>query len=181
MRISGIYKIVNKINGKYYIGSSKNIYKRWSNHKLLLKQNIHPNKHFQSAWNQYGRDNFEFNIIEKIDESQLLIVEQKYLDECKENPKLFYNISYCAESPMGGYWLGKNHTKKSILKTKSTCTQKHINASSQKFIFFHNKHGERICRMIDLTYEFNLDGRHVGDVCRGTNKSHQGWKCLGKV
>jgi predicted GIY-YIG superfamily endonuclease len=26
---SGIYKIINKINGKYYIGSSKSINDRW--------------------------------------------------------------------------------------------------------------------------------------------------------
>src|ERR1035441_180379 len=169
MKISGIYEIVNKVNGKKYYGSSLYIKKRFSAHKRLLIQNKHTNKHLQSAWNQYGKNNFEFNIIKEIERDILLIEEQKYLDKCKENPKLFYNMSYCAEAPMRGCWLGKNHTKDTISKTRKTCTQKHINASQQKFIFFHKDHGEKICRMIDLTYEFNLDGRHVGDVCRGTN------------
>jgi len=180
MKISGIYEIVNKINGKRYYGSSSNIKKRFSAHKQLLIQNKHTNKHLQSAWNQYGKNNFEFNIIEKIDKFQLIITEQKYLDRCKENPKSFYNVSYCAEEPMRGCWLGKNHTKETILKTRKTCVQKHINASPQKFLFSHKEHGKKICRMIDLTYEFHLDGRHVADVCRGVRKSHAGWECINK-
>ena len=32
-KISGVYKITNKINGKFYIGSSINIKRRWESHK----------------------------------------------------------------------------------------------------------------------------------------------------
>ena len=40
-KISGIYKIINKVNGKYYVGSAKNIRGRWNGHKHLLNRNIH--------------------------------------------------------------------------------------------------------------------------------------------
>lgn len=33
MEIIGIYQILNKINNKYYVGSSKDIYKRFEQHK----------------------------------------------------------------------------------------------------------------------------------------------------
>ena len=32
-KISAVYKITNKINGKFYIGSSTNIKQRWNSHK----------------------------------------------------------------------------------------------------------------------------------------------------
>jgi hypothetical protein len=63
MKISGIYKIVNKINGKYYIGSSINIHRRWREHKCGLLNNKHPNLHLQKSWNKYGCNNFDFIII----------------------------------------------------------------------------------------------------------------------
>lgn len=64
-KIIGIYKILNKINNKFYIGSSINIRKRIKEHERCLKFGIHSNKHLQSAWDKYGSNNFEFIIIEK--------------------------------------------------------------------------------------------------------------------
>ena len=84
MIISGIYKIVNKINNKYYIGSSKNIIQsRWKHHKTILKNKNHFNHHLQSSWNKYGSDNFEFVIIETASKEKLMEVEQKYLNIAK--------------------------------------------------------------------------------------------------
>ena len=47
----GIYKIENKENGKVYIGSSKNIEKRWEAHEVGLKNKRHHNAKLQHAWN----------------------------------------------------------------------------------------------------------------------------------
>ena len=33
----GIYKITNQVNGKVYIGQSKNIHRRWLKHKNVAK------------------------------------------------------------------------------------------------------------------------------------------------
>ena len=67
-KISGIYKIINKVNGKYYVGSTTQLYtsrSRWNNHKQALIRGNHRNSHLQNAWNKYGPDAFEFIIIEK--------------------------------------------------------------------------------------------------------------------
>ena len=66
---SGIYTILNKINGHRYIGQSKNVRTRLWQHKSLLKNNRHTYKTgelslLQKAWNKYGEDAFEFKIIE---------------------------------------------------------------------------------------------------------------------
>lgn len=60
----GIYKIVNKINNKVYIGESLDIERRWDEHKEDLNNNKHHSKKLQSAWNKYGEESFEF-LIEK--------------------------------------------------------------------------------------------------------------------
>ena len=96
-KISGIYIILNKINNKYYIGSSNNIIEiRWKDHKSKLKNNNHINSKLQHAWNKYGEENFEFHIVDLIEESQLLIVEQKYLDYAKLHKERIYNLSFVA-------------------------------------------------------------------------------------
>jgi group I intron endonuclease len=66
-KICGVYKITNMINGKIYIGSSNNIYNRWSQHKASLNAKTHNNIHLQNAWNLYGSQNFKFEIIENCD------------------------------------------------------------------------------------------------------------------
>ena len=56
-----IYKILNKANGKFYIGSTNKVSRRWTHHKSNLKYNRHCNQKLQRAYNKYGKDNFEFS------------------------------------------------------------------------------------------------------------------------
>ena len=60
----GIYKIVNRINQHYYVGSSKNIPFRWTRHKKALKSSSHHSRRLQRAWNKYGEESFEFIVVE---------------------------------------------------------------------------------------------------------------------
>ena len=105
-KVSGIYKIINKINGKYYVGSSENILGkrgRWFWHRHFLNKNKHPNIHLQNAWNKYGKNVWEWVIIETTDILHLSSTEQKHLDICKKNPHISYNLSYDVERPSLGY------------------------------------------------------------------------------
>jgi len=64
---SGIYSIKNKINNKVYIGKTKNLYYRKYQHFGELNSNKHKNTYLQKAFNKYGKDNFEFTVIEYCD------------------------------------------------------------------------------------------------------------------
>ena len=78
-KLCGIYCIENTVNNKKYIGMSRDIKRRWSEHKTALNKNIHANKYLQSAWNKYGKPKFKFYIIELCDEENLSEKECYYI------------------------------------------------------------------------------------------------------
>jgi len=77
---AGVYKIINKVNGRFYIGSAVNIKKRWRYHIQDLNKGKHGNGYLQRAWNKYGSDNFIFEVLEYCEPSELIRMEQDYLD-----------------------------------------------------------------------------------------------------
>lgn len=103
----GIYKIKNIITNDYYIGSSKNINKRWNEHKRTLKKGIHHSKILQNAYNKYGQENFIYEIIYECNVDDIIFYEQKFLNE--EKPK--YNILKIA-----GNFTGYKHSDLTKLK-----------------------------------------------------------------
>lgn len=107
----GIYEIKNKVTGKIYIGSSKQIEKRWEQHLQSLEKGEHHSILLQRAWNKYGKECFEFIIKEECREEELLIKEQKHLDLKPE-----YNVGAQAS---GGDNLTNHPYKKDILERRS--------------------------------------------------------------
>jgi len=61
-----IYQIINKVNGKSYVGfTTKNPpLLRWKNHQWDAK-NLKNNRHFHNAIRKYGAGNFDFIILEE--------------------------------------------------------------------------------------------------------------------
>lgn len=77
----GIYKFTSKTSNKIYIGSAKNLRKRFVQHKSNLKLNKHHSIHFQNAYNKYGESDFVYEVLENVEDiNELLIKEQYYLD-----------------------------------------------------------------------------------------------------
>ena len=64
----GIYKITNNINGKVYIGQSNNIQRRFSEHRNRGATSRIP---IDIAIQRYGKENFNFEIIEECSIEQL--------------------------------------------------------------------------------------------------------------
>lgn len=91
--ICGVYKLENTVNGKFYIGSAKDIYSRWDQHESMLENNRHPNNYLQHAWDKYGANNFLFSIVEICEPEKRLEREQFYLDttNCCDH-SIGYNI-----------------------------------------------------------------------------------------
>lgn len=63
-----------------YIGQSQDIMDRWSKHLTALKCGKHENKYLQSAYDKYGKDNFQFNVLEYCDVDKLNEREIYYIN-----------------------------------------------------------------------------------------------------
>ena len=88
MKISGVYKITNNITGDFYIGSSKDIKKRWTNHKSPSTHKQHPNVKLYKAMAEFGSDNFKFEVLEET--IDLREREQYWIEQLKPS----YNNSW---------------------------------------------------------------------------------------
>jgi len=96
----GIYCWTNLVNGKTYIGSSVNLFKRFSNYFSVgyLTNKIETGKSLIcSALLKYGYANFSLSILEYYERDCVIIWEQFYLD--LEKP--IYNILKIAGSSLG--------------------------------------------------------------------------------
>jgi group I intron endonuclease len=110
---SGIYSILNKINNKRYIGKACDIKGRWANHMSELKYEKHVNPHLQRAWIKYGKENFEFSVLEYCEKNLLKDREQHWCDFYNTfNRDLGYNIGKCADSWNRGMKMSKEHCEK---------------------------------------------------------------------
>lgn len=63
----GIFQIKNMVNGRVFIGSTKNLDVVHNRHKFQLNQGGHPNKGLQQDWNRYGPESFTFSTLEELE------------------------------------------------------------------------------------------------------------------
>lgn len=118
MIIYTIYKIVNKINGKVYIGFSVNFEKRMMDHQHAAK--TEKNK-FYNAIRKYGWDNFVSEIIYQSKDGQftLNVMENYFIVEYDS-----YNNGY--NSTLGGEGIiGYKHSQQTKQKLSRPLSEEH--------------------------------------------------------
>jgi group I intron endonuclease len=146
-----IYKILNVVTDDVYFGSARNPKKRRWEHWNDLKKGTHHCTALQTAWNEYGSDAFEFEILENVeDESQLLRIEDTYLIQHAGQPHC-YNTALSSMQP-------PSNTPETIEKIRATMLNKWAEhpASHPRL---GRKHSEETKAKISL----NRKGKMVGD------------------
>ena len=98
----GVFRIVNKVNGKVFIGSSTDLKAIWNAQRFQLEAGMHQNAALQKDWKEFGAENFCYEIIEELPHS--VEKEVDYPSEIKALEQLIID----QEQPFGekGY-----HTK----------------------------------------------------------------------
>ncbi len=147
-KITGIYRILNSINGKLYIGSAVSINSRFTSHRQLLKSNKHFNIHLQTSWNKYGEENFQFDIVEVTTLDLLQEREEFYIKFFNSNDRTvgYNNRLNCATN------LGIKHSD----ETKKKLSISHLGhkRSKEAQIKISNSQHKKVCQI-------DLDGKHV--------------------
>lgn len=121
---SGIYQIRNIVNGKIYIGSAVNLYKRKIDHFTTLVKNKHHNDYLQKSYNKYGKDAFTFEVLFTCLKEDLIRLEQYHINNY--NPE--YNICRVAGSVLGV----KRSEQTKIKMSKSQIGKKHSEETKKK-------------------------------------------------
>ncbi len=93
--MTGIYKIVNKINGKIYVGQAGNIKERWKGHeyKAFNKKEKGYSSAIHAAFRKYGIQNFSFEVIEECLPEELDIREAYWIKELDTKAPRGYNLT----------------------------------------------------------------------------------------
>ena len=126
MAESGIYEIVNLVNGKRYVGSALNFKQRWHSHLSLLRKGDHHSAHLQSAWKKYGESSFAFRKIERCGRDCLLEREQHHIDQGCD-----YNKAKRAGSPLGVKHTDATRAKMSRARRGKPKSKSHVETMSE--------------------------------------------------
>lgn len=150
-----IYQILNKVNGKFYIGSSYDYKRRKQAHLWQLRNNQHKCPHLQHSWNKHGENSFEFVILEELTRREELIPrEQYYLDKLKPQ----YNILQIAGSSVG------HKFRKSKEAVEKTASKRRVQVLKYDF------KGVFVCNYVSLTeaaLKNDTSISNIWDCCNG--------------
>lgn len=109
----GIYKITNKINGHSYVGQSIDIHRRWKEHRCYHSRSYYDNV-FARAMRKYGRDNFDYSVLEECEPEQLNEREIYWIDLLKPE----YNMNNGGSGNYGHSMCDESRKAMSELKKK---------------------------------------------------------------
>lgn len=137
-----VYKITNKLNGKFYIGVTKNLAARKRGHFYAVRNGL--KGRLYNSMRKYGIENFDFDVLEEIDDykSALQAEREKILELSPP-----YNMTKGGEGVLGlrmspetlailskrkkgcvGYWRGKKRpmeTREKIRQAKLANPQRY--------------------------------------------------------
>ena len=161
-----IYKLINKINGKIYIGKTFNLKKRIKDHSYAVNK-----KYLCSAIKKYGWNNFEVEILnefEYLDNIELLALECAYIEYFNStNQNIGYNRCLFSND-------------KSFLPVLASTRQKMSNSKlGIKNKFFGKRHSqETIKKLREKQLGIVTYTRQVKQINKHTNNIIKVWDSI---
>lgn len=119
-----IYKIINLVNNKIYVGkTSQGLKKRYNSHLKNAKNKV--NRHLYDAINHYGKESFKIELIEQCKKEQANEREIYWIKELNSNDRsVGYNMTEGGDG--GSTNFGKNFKGK-------TCYDKWIKEGGEEY------------------------------------------------
>lgn len=145
----GIYQIKNLVNGKVYIGQSRNIASRWNRHRTDYRK---IDSAIYRAIRKYGLENFEFSVLEECSIEQLDEREIYWIKEKNSYKSIYgYNLTE------GG----------SFAKTSMVLTEEQVLEIYEKLKTDRS--------MVDIAKDYNVTYHTISDINTGQTWVHEGY------
>jgi len=120
----GIY-IITAPDGHYYIGSSRNLKRRWREHFNALNNNTHHSPHMKYRYWAHPDWVWKFELLEKVDQDeQLLAIEQIYLN-------MYHGLPLCLNMQSVVY-------KKTSVKVSTFDSKAHYQKNKHRIREYYN-------------------------------------------
>lgn len=96
----GVFQIRNLVNGKIFVGSSQDLKAFWNAQKWQLDFGMHRNAKLQADWKEFGAEQFSYEILGLIKQSdeagvdykkELKLLEKLYVEELQPFDDKGYN------------------------------------------------------------------------------------------
>lgn len=157
--LGGIYKFTCKINQKSYIGQSSNINNRYNSHmNNYLNKNLNDyNTKFYKALRKYGFENFNFEILEIIN------------DISKLNKREIYWID-----KFNSFKEGYNSNKGGEKVTERGCDHPNAKLSDEQVLQIKLLLLNSLITQKNLSKKFNVTQSLVSNINKGRKWSHLG-------
>ena len=168
--LPGVYCIRCIANGKMYVGSSCDMANRTRVHFWKAKRQEHHSRKFQAAFNKYGQEAFQIDVLEYVHPSSvdiqaaLLETEQKWISRL-DVVRRGFNITPTAGSAFG------------IRKTEAQ--RKAIGERASKRFRVISPTGEMydVKGLRPFCQSKGLNAGAMNQVAIGKNLHHKGWRC----
>lgn len=188
LKQNGIYLIENTVSEKQYVGQSRYIAKRVSEHFRLLRLGKHTNKRLQNSFSKHGEEAFKWSVeVVCEDMSELDLLEGLFLSgAAKFNGKACeYNIATTPTPGMTGL-KHSEETKKQISKNRkgkfdaSIGTYKQrLRQSHIRFILSRPGYAKRVYDMVSNRHLRNCElSKLIGVSQTHTLKQSRHWRML---
>nr|WP_295865805.1 GIY-YIG nuclease family protein [uncultured Chitinophaga sp.] len=73
----GVFRLRNKQDNRVWIHHSMDLDRAWNSVRLQLQSDRHPNAALQEDWNRLGEENFAYEIVEELKDTQDPAVDYK--------------------------------------------------------------------------------------------------------
>lgn len=146
-----IYEIKNILNKRRYIGCSSNFKRRFIEHKKDLINNKHHCTYLQNAWNKYGGECFEFNIIDYVDNINSMYEKEK---DIISHQDLLYNIH---AGGLGGDRITNHPNKKEIIEKQRSIIIERLKSKEER---------DRLNPFANLNEEETIARKKVWSDCK---------------
>lgn len=174
----GVYAILCDANGRYYVGSSKNMATRCSQHILGLKSGLHFNPKLRYSYNKHGASRHLFRVLEFCPIESLHDVERKWMTEL-DSVKSGFNV---AEDPLPR--LNKKMTPEQRANLSKTMIAANAvngrgmpyNLVSPNGDIYSGNNVNAFCRSMGMN---RSDSNSITQVINGESISHKGWRAVG--